>query len=278
MPATHHRIPQRLAGVGLILLLVALALLRSQHGTRLDGYTVDEPWHIVAGVSYLRTGDFRLNPEHPPLSKLAVALAIPDDFKLRPLAPLEEKSQERELVEETMYFDNDSPGTQAAARMGMYTFHGVLLVLLGLALWQAFGLAWATGTLAFLAIEPTIGAHLPVVMTDLPLALCFGLAAVTAGLLASQWRWRWVLACGVAVGLALGSKHSALAGVAGIAMVLAIAALMGFRDGGVRTVAKRSAQLVLAATLSLVVLWAQYGFHFNAGPDGSVDGGVPTRT
>jgi hypothetical protein len=269
MPATHHRIPQRLAGVVLILLLVALALLRSQHGTRLDGYTVDEPWHIVAGVSYLRTGDFRLNPEHPPLSKLAVALAIPDDFKLRPLAPLEEKSQERELVEETMYFDNDSPGTQAAARMGMWAFHGVLLVLLGLALWQTFGLAWATGTLAFLAIEPTIGAHLPVVMTDLPLALCFGLAAVTAGLLASQWRWRWVLACGVAVGLALGSKHSALAGVAGIAMVLAIAALMGFRDGGVRTVAKRSAQLVLAATLSLVVLWAQYGFHFNAGPDGS---------
>ena len=269
MPATHNRIPQRLAGLGLILLLVALALLRSQHGTRLDGYTVDEPWHIVAGVSYLRTGDFRLNPEHPPLSKLAVALAIPDDFKLRPLAPLEEKSQERELVEETMYFDNDSPGTQAAARMGMWAFHGVLLVLLGLALWQAFGLAWAAGTLAFLAIEPTIGAHLPVVMTDLPLALCFGLAAVSAGLLASQWRWRWALACGAAVGLALGSKHSALAGVAGIAVVLAIAALMGFRQGGVRTFAKRAAQLLFAATLSLVVLWAQYGFRFNAGPDGS---------
>lgn len=269
MPATLAPLPRRLAGLGLVLLLVALALLRSHAGTRLDGYTVDEPWHIVAGVSYLRTGDFRLNPEHPPLSKLAVAAAIPDGFKLRPLAPLSEKSQERELVEETMYFDNDSRGTQAAARMGMWTFHAVLLVLLGLALWQAFGLAWAAGTLAFLAIEPTVGAHLPVVMTDLPLALCFGLAAVCAGLLASQWRWRWVVACGVAVGLALGSKHSALAGVAGIAAVLAVAALWGFRQGGVRTVAVRVAKLGLAALLSLVVLWAQYGFRFNAGPDGS---------
>ena len=269
MPPTAATIPQRLAGLGLILLLVALGLLRSHVGTRLDGYTVDEPWHIVAGVSYLRTGDFRLNPEHPPLSKLAVAVAIPDDFRLRPLAPLVEKSQERALVEETMYFDNDSPGTQAAARIGMWSFHAVLLVLLGLALWQAFGLAWAAGALAFLAIEPTIGAHLPVVMTDLPLALCFALAAVCAGLLASQWRWRWALACGAAVGLALGSKHSALAGVAGIAAVLALAALAGFRQGGLRTVALRGAQLALAAVLSVAILWAQYGFRFNAGPDGS---------
>ena len=269
MPPAAATIPQRLAGLGLILLLVALAVLRSHAGTRLDGYTVDEPWHIVAGVSYLRTGDFRLNPEHPPLSKLAVALAIPDRFTLRPLAALVEKAQERELVEETMYFDNDSPGTQAAARVGMWSFHAVLLVLLGLGLWQAFGLPWAGGALAYLAIEPTIGAHLPVVMTDLPLALCFALAAVCAGLLASQWRWRWAVACGAAVGLALGSKHSALAGVAGIAVVLAIAALSGFRHGGLRTVALRSAQLVLAAVLSVAILWAQYGFRFNAGPDGS---------
>lgn len=269
MPPSPSRTLRGFAGLGLIVLLVALAVLRSHAGTRLDGYTVDEPWHIVAGVSYVRTGDFRLNPEHPPLSKLAVAMAIPGDFKLRPLAPLVEKSQERELVEETMYFDNDSPGTQAAARVGMWTFHALLLGLLGVLLWHAFGLAWSAGTLAFLAIEPTFGAHLPVVMTDLPLALCFGLSAVCAGLLASQWRWRWVFACGAAVGLALGSKHSALAGVAGIAVVLAVAALWGLRQVGVRTVAMRSLMLVVAALLALAMLWAQYGFRFHAGPDGS---------
>lgn len=269
MPPPASSLPRRLAGTALIVLLVALAVLRSAAGTRLDGFTVDEPWHIVAGVSYLRTGDFRLNPEHPPLAKLAVGIAIPDEFRLRPLAPLVEKSQERELVEETMYFDNDSPATQAASRAGMWGFHAALLLLLGLVLWHAFGLPWAAGALAFLALEPSIAAHLPVVMTDLPLALCFGLAAVCAGLLVSQWRCRWAVACGVAVGLALGSKHSALAGVAGMVVVMAFAALRGLRDGGVRMVARRSLQLVLAAVVSLAVLWGQYGLRFHAGPDGS---------
>jgi len=57
-------------GLLLLLALVGLAVLRSHAGTRLDGFTVDEPWHIVAGAQYVRSGDFRLNPEHPPLTKL----------------------------------------------------------------------------------------------------------------------------------------------------------------------------------------------------------------
>jgi tetratricopeptide (TPR) repeat protein len=57
--------------------------------------------------------------------------------------------------------------------------------------------------------------------------------------------------------------------VAGIAAVLALAALWGFREGGLRTVAVRTPKLGLAALLAIAVLWAQYGFRFNAGPDGS---------
>src|SRR5688500_12015673 len=37
----------RLAGIALLLSLTGLAVLRSHWGTRLDGFTVDEPWHIV---------------------------------------------------------------------------------------------------------------------------------------------------------------------------------------------------------------------------------------
>ena len=67
---------------------------------------MDEPWHIVAGTSCARNGDFRLNPEHPPLAKLWVGAAMPCDFKLRPTPVLKEKSQERDLVEEAMSIDN----------------------------------------------------------------------------------------------------------------------------------------------------------------------------
>jgi hypothetical protein len=39
---------------GLLLLLVAAAIVRSAIATRLDGFTVDEAYHIAAGVYYVR--------------------------------------------------------------------------------------------------------------------------------------------------------------------------------------------------------------------------------
>ena len=38
--------------------------------------TFDEPHHLAAGYSYLRWQDYRLNPEHPPLSKKLAALPL----------------------------------------------------------------------------------------------------------------------------------------------------------------------------------------------------------
>jgi hypothetical protein len=257
------------AGSALIVLLALLAIARSAIGTRLDSFTVDEPWHIVAGTTYARTGDFALNPEHPPLVKLWVGATAPADFKLRPKAALSEKSQEREWVEKTMFFDNDASAAQSRSRIAMWSFHGVLLLVLGLLLWRAFGLAWAAGSLAFLAIDPTVGAHLPVVMTDLPLALTLVIAAVCAGLLASGWRWRWVAGCGLAVGIALTAKHSALAGLAGLGIGLLLAAVLGWRKGGAREAGTRLLKLLACGLLAVAVLWAQYGFRFHAAADGS---------
>ena len=87
-------LPRRWIGVALITLLVLLAIARSALGTRLDSFTVDEPWHIVAGTSYARGAGFHLNPEHPPLVKLWTGAWMPDGFHLRPSEPLSEKIQE----------------------------------------------------------------------------------------------------------------------------------------------------------------------------------------
>ncbi len=268
---------QRLFGIAALVVLAALAVLRSSIGTRLDSFTIDEAWHIVAGTSYVRTGEFNLNPEHPPLVKLAVGSAMPDEFLLRPATVLSEKTQERKWVEETMFVDNDPKRAQASARLAMWAFHGVLLLALGLLLWHACGWAWAAGTLVFLALEPTVGAHLPVVMTDLPLALTLMIAVVTAGLLAATWQWRWVVASGVAVGLALGAKHSALAGLGGLAAVLLVACAFGWREGRVRGVLLRVGKSCAVGLLAVVVLWAQYGFRFHAAPDGSDGFNRPTE-
>src|SRR5262245_50850136 len=38
--------------------------------------TIDEPVHLLGGYSYLKWGDFRVNPEHPPLVKMWAALPL----------------------------------------------------------------------------------------------------------------------------------------------------------------------------------------------------------
>ena len=41
-----------------------------------ESQTIDEAVHLTAGYSYLTTGDYRLNPEHPPLIKMFSALPL----------------------------------------------------------------------------------------------------------------------------------------------------------------------------------------------------------
>ncbi|HEU4665727.1 MAG TPA: phospholipid carrier-dependent glycosyltransferase [Dokdonella sp.] len=251
-----------------VVLLAAFAVLRSWYGTRLDSFTIDEPWHIVAGTSYERGGDMHLNPEHPPLAKRWVGAWMPADFRLPAEPALKEKEQEREWVEKAMFLDNDFVRIQGRARLAMWVLNGLLLAAFGMLLLRATNAAWAAGTLGFLALEPTLGAHLPVVMTDGPLALTLALAVVAAGLLAATWQWRWVLVFGITVGLALGAKHSALAGLLGVGLVLIAAAFARRRDGGWREAAWRGVKLVAGVALGVALLWAQYGFRFHADRDG----------
>lgn len=129
--ANNRNTPRISVGLfsSLLLLLVATAIVRSAIATRLDGFTIDEAYHIAAGVSYVRLGDFRINPEHPPLG----------------------------------------PGA-------------------------------ALGTILFLAIDPTVAAHLPVVMTDLPVSLLCASAVLLAIPVFRSWRW-------TDLGEAVGGNH-----------------------------------------------------------------------
>jgi hypothetical protein len=258
------------AFAGALLILLALfAVGRSALGTRLDSFTIDEPWHVVAGVAYERSGDFALNPEHPPLVKRWVAHFLPDAFVLPSVPPLREKTDERGFVEDVMYVRNDDRAAQWHARLAMWIFHALLLLVLGALLWRAFGAAWALATVAFLAIEPSIAAHLPVVMTDLPLALALGIAAATLGLLLARWTWRWSLALGVALGVALGTKHSALPALAALALLALLGWAWEARRAGSRANLARFAQLAVAGLLAIALLWVQYDGRFAPRSDGS---------
>ena len=41
-----------------------------------DSLTIDETAHLPAGYTYWKEGDYRLNPEHPPLMKLMAGFPL----------------------------------------------------------------------------------------------------------------------------------------------------------------------------------------------------------
>src|ERR1700735_5065754 len=103
------------------ILLFCLGIVRSTIATRLDGFTIDEAYHIAAGVSYVRFGDFRINPEHPPLVKLWVGSVISvTGFKMAPLRQFSDKPDERVFTETLVFQTNDADSVQRRARTAMY--------------------------------------------------------------------------------------------------------------------------------------------------------------
>lgn len=68
----YNSIPLRVFTIAITLILAILAFGSSAG----DSLTVDESPHIAAGYSYVVEGDYRLNPEHPPLLKLLSGISI----------------------------------------------------------------------------------------------------------------------------------------------------------------------------------------------------------
>jgi hypothetical protein len=159
----------------ILLLLAGSAIVRSAVATRLDSFTLDEAYHIAAGVSYVTRNDFRLNPEHPPLVKLWVGAVMSlTGFHLSPFREMHDKFDERRFAQQDVFLNNDPDSVQRRSRLAMWALNGLLLVTLGFALRRVFNRTIALGTILFLAIDPTVAAHFPVVMTDLPVGFACG--------------------------------------------------------------------------------------------------------
>jgi hypothetical protein len=249
--------------LALLLLLVAGTIARSVLATRLDDFTLDEPYHIAAGVSYVQYGDFRLNPEHPPLVKLwVVSLLSVTGFRVNALSQFHDKPDERRFTEENVFLQNDPDSVQRRSREAMWTLNGLLLMALALALRRSFGPVVALGAMLFLAIDPTVAAHLPVVMTDLPVALLCVTTVVLATRAFRSWTWPDLALCSAALGLALGTKHSApifyiFVALAGSVLAVFVAPA---QEGDTRLL--RLAKVFCVLLGAVVILWGLYFFRF----------------
>ncbi len=271
--------------LSIVACLLILFLFLSFTSMRQKNATFDEGTHISAAYTYVAYGDFRLNPEHPPLSKLLAGWA---QRVLSPKVELTDAAWERadqwEFGAKYLYAWNDADRLIFAAR----TPGVILAALFGLLLYfAARGLyGWKAGCLALAlwVFSPDVLAHAQLVTTDLPVA---------GVLFFAVWRYFQalrkltmvnVLWLGLAVGLCLVAKFS---GVLIFPMLMLVGASFVFSDShsllllkgkevahmlsGRKDKALAAFGLIVAAGLmSLVVIWASYGFHSRLSPSDAI--------
>ncbi len=232
--------------------------------------TGDEVTHLPAGYTYVKTGDFRLNPQHPPLIKAIAGLPL----LLLNLKPIEETAgwdKGQEWIFGNDFLVNNWQPIERIVVLGRLPMVGVG-ILMGLVLYLWARELWGDWPGVFVLLlyvfDPTILAHSGVVHTDI------GVSSFTVLTLYALWRFSRsgrlsvLLWCSGALGLTLLSKYSGVVTV-GVVWVLFLACCYGrtweSNAPGAPTV--RSVRLAWAG-VGLVVLPAvivTVGFGFPAG-------------
>lgn len=266
------------AGVVALLLILGLQLALS---VRQESQTWDEGDHIFAGYESWKRADFGLNPEHPPLLKLLATAPLLN-------APLKVPELQERYFKEEAFLDgkeflyrNDADAILFRTRMAAAALALLAALLVFAAAREMFGTGAAFVALAVLAFEPNLLAHGALVTTDAGIS-CFMFATVYAfyryAKAPSLWR---LLVVGVSAGLALAVKHS---GIFVFPMLFLLAAFEVVRgrvaargDSDAKTEAatglgkhalKLAVSLAAVTVVALAVLWAFYGFRYQARPGG----------
>ncbi|GJM45449.1 MAG: hypothetical protein DHS20C21_22910 [Gemmatimonadota bacterium] len=249
---------ERVLVAALLLLFTALALLSA----RQKNPTFDEPAHLAAGISYVQTGDFRMNPEHPALPKLLAGVGASLAGAKAPAAgEAWDAGEQWDYAREVLYESGaDSARIVFAGRVPMV----LIGTLLGALLWwwmrAMVGPLGAVAALWLYAFSPTFLAHTRLVTTDVPLSLC---VVATTAFLWQAWRTgrtRWVVAAAAAIGVSMVTKFSAFS-YGPVWLLLAL--VPGEQRPWRRAVGHAALLLGAAFVFSELLVFACYGFEFD---------------
>src|SRR5450755_72886 len=127
--------------------LLAILVLQLALSIRLESITWDEDDHLYSGYMSWKTGDFGLNPEHPPMVKMLAALPILGMQLKVPALQRRNFKHEAFLGGKDFLFKNDADTMLFRARMMASSLTVLLAILVFLAAQEMF----STGA-AFLAL------------------------------------------------------------------------------------------------------------------------------
>jgi hypothetical protein len=253
-----------------VLVLLAVQAAQVAFIVHRESLTWDEGDHMFAGYMMWHTGDYGLNPEHPPLVKLLATLPLlGENLWIPPLRGRDFKA-DAYLGGRDWLARNDGASQRLVLRMrlaaGLLALALTLLIFFATREW--FGTPAALIALTLAVFDPNLLAHSALVTTDMGVSFFF-LASIYAF-------YRYVehpslvrlLLAGLAAGLLLATKHS------GILLAPMLLLLMGWEIATAPVGTRKRLALRLGGAFAAIVvigvavLWAFYGFRYAARPAG----------
>ncbi len=193
----------------------------------------DELVHLPAGVTYLKTRDFRMNPQHPPLVKIIAAAPV---MFLNPELDLAHPAWQLESFDQWIV-GFDFMYRNGADRLLFWGRMPILVLSLFLALFvfvwarQLYGISAGLIALFLYCFSPDVIAHSHFVTMDLPLSLFFLLTLFFTWKWLKNYRMRDYILAGISLGCALATKYSAVVLLLAIPVILLIMSLKGSLSG-----------------------------------------------
>jgi len=242
----------------LVFVLIATGRIASVYPAY--NHTIDEPAHIACGMEWLSKGQYKLEAQHPPLSRILNAIGPYLDGA---------RSTGRTVIYQEgaaiLTMGGDYQHRLTLARMGTLVFFWLACAALFWLTSLEFGRTHAALALLLFSATPGILGHAGLATTDMALTATFLFAAAAF----TWWSREPCLVRGAvfgfAAGLLLASKFSAV-----FFLPLFLLAWMLLRRSAARSLlAQRSlASLGVALLAGFLTVWAVYRFSFGPTPYG----------
>jgi Dolichyl-phosphate-mannose-protein mannosyltransferase len=240
--------------------LVLLGTVRIVSTYTVFNHTVDETGHIASGMQLLDQGIYTYDHQHPPLTRVLVALGPY-------LAGARSNRQNDFTVEGAtiLYGDGHYDLRLALSRAGNLPFFWLACWMVFLWGRRILGPAGATLSVLTFSMIPSVLAHAGLSTTDFGVTACFAAATYASVRLLDEPGLKTAAWLGIAMGLMVLSKFSALVFYPAAAIAALAYWLYSSRPSVsefARLFAVRLRWIGLAAILSLLIIWAGYRFSF----------------
>jgi len=254
------------------ILIVAISIILMVASLWNDAPIVDEIPHIGSGYSYIATGDFRLNPEHPPLAKDLAGLSlkilgIKDQPAFDSRFWQEDINGQWEFGRKLIYGSgNDANILVRFAKIPELIFF--LLSALIIFVWtrKLYGHLAALIALFLFSFSPTVMAHSRFVTTDVPALFGILLGTFFFVRYLKNSSYRNLIFAGLALGIAELTKFSVFLLVPFFLILAVLYAFFNFSSASWRIKIRNSFYYLfttscIVAIGYIFVVWPVYSLH-----------------